>query len=160
MSTSSTTLHPAKRDQALLAHHLLAEYPVLAQKIAKAIDLPQDEAPAMLTEVLRFLDLIVWSGKTLTPPHILDLAWHEFILFTRGYDHFCRQQYDRFVHHQPGGSREENGRQLRNTLSLYQVCFGAPNPRYWGEHGIWSEAADCGPCEGQTTDPEHTGQSS
>jgi len=100
----------------------------------------------MLTEVLKFLSLVVWSGKVLTPPLPLDLAWHEFILFTRAYAEMCQQQFGRFIHHQPGGSEEENGRQLRTLLKLYGLCFGTPDKRFWGDHGYWSEPAACGAC--------------
>ena len=141
-----TLTHPKQTDHKALAEELLAGNPVLIGKIAAAVPLPDKDVPAMLTEVLRFLNLIVWSGQKLTPPLPLDLAWHEFILFTRAYGRFCHAHFGRFIHHQPGGTEEENGRQLRAALKLYALCFGTPDPRFWGDHGYWSEAADCGAC--------------
>jgi hypothetical protein len=35
------------------------------------------------------------------PSQVVDVAWHEFILFTRNYAHFCRQSLGRFLHHTP-----------------------------------------------------------
>ena len=35
------------------------------------------------------------------PSQIVDVAWHEFILFTRKYDYFCQQSLGRFLHHTP-----------------------------------------------------------
>lgn len=35
------------------------------------------------------------------PSQAVDLAWHEFILFTRNYDLFCRRAIGRFLHHTP-----------------------------------------------------------
>ncbi len=35
------------------------------------------------------------------PSQVVDLAWHEFILFTRDYDYFCRKALGRFLHHTP-----------------------------------------------------------
>ena len=35
------------------------------------------------------------------PSQVVDDAWHEFILFTRHYDRFCRQAFGRFLHHTP-----------------------------------------------------------
>lgn len=35
------------------------------------------------------------------PSQAADDAWHEFILFTRQYDAFCRQAFGRFLHHTP-----------------------------------------------------------
>lgn len=35
------------------------------------------------------------------PSQAVDDAWHEFILFTRHYDKFCRRAFGRFLHHTP-----------------------------------------------------------
>lgn len=35
------------------------------------------------------------------PSEVVDDLWHEFILYTKGYDAFCRQAFGRFFHHTP-----------------------------------------------------------
>lgn len=35
------------------------------------------------------------------PSQVVDVAWHEFILFTRDYRDFCRRGIGRFLHHVP-----------------------------------------------------------
>ena len=35
------------------------------------------------------------------PSQIADDLWHEFILFTRNYEAFCRKAFGRFLHHTP-----------------------------------------------------------
>lgn len=35
------------------------------------------------------------------PSQAVDTAWHEFILFTRQYEQFCRKSFGRFLHHTP-----------------------------------------------------------
>jgi hypothetical protein len=35
------------------------------------------------------------------PSKVVDVAWHEFILFTRLYQQFCREAFGRFLHHTP-----------------------------------------------------------
>ncbi len=35
------------------------------------------------------------------PSKVVDIAWHEFILFTREYEEFCHQEFGRFLHHTP-----------------------------------------------------------
>ena len=35
------------------------------------------------------------------PSQVVDVAWHEFILFTRRYDKFCTDAFGRFLHHTP-----------------------------------------------------------
>ena len=43
------------------------------------------------------------AGKQLLsmPSQVVDVAWHEFILFTRNYQSFCRSALGRFLHHTP-----------------------------------------------------------
>ncbi len=125
---------------------LLTEHPLLGEKIAAATQLNPIEVPAMLGEVLRFLELTRDSELMLSPPQRLDLAWHEFILFTKLYADWCKRHLGRFVHHQPGGSVDENRAQLRRTLMRYSLRFGAPDSRFWGEHAYYGEGVDCGAC--------------
>lgn len=35
------------------------------------------------------------------PSQAVDVAWHEFILFTQAYERFCKRAVGRFVHHTP-----------------------------------------------------------
>ena len=35
------------------------------------------------------------------PSQAVDVAWHEFILFTRKYEYFCGKALGRFLHHPP-----------------------------------------------------------
>lgn len=46
------------------------------------------------------------------PSQVVDDLWHEFILYTRNYDGFCRKAFGRFLHHTPavvlGSARQSN----------------------------------------------------
>ncbi len=46
------------------------------------------------------------------PSLVADDLWHEFILYTKNYDVFCRQAFGRFMHHTPavvmGSDRQAN----------------------------------------------------
>jgi hypothetical protein len=47
------------------------------------------------------------------PSQVVDDLWHEFILYTRNYQAFCRRAFGRFLHHTPavalgGGARVAN----------------------------------------------------
>lgn len=35
------------------------------------------------------------------PSQVVDDLWHEFILYTKNYDRFCRQAFGQFLHHTP-----------------------------------------------------------
>jgi hypothetical protein len=38
------------------------------------------------------------------PSQVVDIAWHEFILFTVKYQNFCSKAFSRFLHHVPAES--------------------------------------------------------
>ncbi|WP_440904948.1 glycine-rich domain-containing protein [Catenovulum sp. SX2] len=41
------------------------------------------------------------------PSQVVDVAWHEFILFTKEYNHFCKKAFGRFLHHTPAEAMEK-----------------------------------------------------
>ena len=52
------------------------------------------------------------------PSQITDDLWHEFILYTRHYDDFCRRAFGRFMHHTPAvalGVGQQGNAGLRRT---------------------------------------------
>lgn len=49
------------------------------------------------------------------PSQIVDEAWHEFILCTRGYAEFCQRAFGRFLHHTPAESMK-NPAQMQEGL--------------------------------------------
>lgn len=63
------------------------------------------------------------AGKRMLamPSQVVDAAWHEFILFTRNYQHFCRKGLGRFLHHTPAEamrSPTEAGDGIKRTWRL------------------------------------------
>ncbi len=52
------------------------------------------------------------------PSQIADDLWHEFILYTRHYEVFCRKAFGRFLHHTPAvvlGAERQHNTGLRRT---------------------------------------------
>jgi hypothetical protein len=52
------------------------------------------------------------------PSQITDDLWHEFILYTRNYEDFCRRAFGRFLHHTPAvalGQAQQGNVGLRRT---------------------------------------------
>jgi len=57
------------------------------------------------------------------PSQVVDDLWHEFILYTKGYDAFCRAAFGRFLHHTPAvvlGTEQQNNEGLRRCW--YWCC--------------------------------------
>lgn len=48
------------------------------------------------------------------PSQAVDVLWHEFILYTRNYERFCRDSFGTFLHHTP--AVEMGGNQQRRAL--------------------------------------------
>jgi len=127
-----------------LAAELLSANPILGDKIVKATGL--NESEAILVEVLRFMQLVYLHGERLTPSHKVDLAWHEFILFTKQYADFCLHHFNRFIHHYPGDNHSENKMAFKKLHYQYQKHFGIkPNPEFWGKVLVEiADESDCG----------------
>ena len=58
------------------------------------------------------------------PSQAVDDLWHEFILYTRNYDVFCKQAFGRFLHHTPAVAlgAHQLGRQDRRGLLVWAEC--------------------------------------
>ena len=76
---------------------------------------------ALVSRGLRqFFIAYLMSGKRFVsmPSQIADDLWHEFILYTREYDSFCRQAFGTFLHHTPAvvlGAGRQNNEGLRRV---------------------------------------------
>lgn len=129
------------------ADDVLGQMPVLKSKLAAISILNELDAKLLLTETLKFLYLIAKYKQSLSPSIIVDLTWHEFILYTRLYHDFCMDKFGRFIHHTPGGDASENQRKFLKTLHYYILNFGEPPQEIWGEiaQKEWLES-QCGSC--------------
>jgi hypothetical protein len=85
-----------------------------------------EDAQSIFRDCLRFLFLAGTTGQTLSPPPVIDEAWHCFILNTRAYSRFCEDYFGAFIHHSPTrqGERANNRPRLDNTLRLAKAEFG------------------------------------
>ncbi|WP_430459695.1 glycine-rich domain-containing protein [Thalassolituus sp. LLYu03] len=65
--------------------------------------LDDDQLALVMTGLKEYFQLCNVAGKrpVAMPSQVVDVAWHEFILFTRKYQDFCRQSLGRFLHHTP-----------------------------------------------------------
>ncbi len=140
-------LHPLAIHHDRLAQEVLNDHPALYFKIHKNCQIPEEFVSTGLREVIRFMNLIAFKDEVLTPSRVVDDLWHEFILFTRLYGAFCQRYFGRMIHHQPGGTEEQNLKQYKRTLNLYQEYFNAPDPLYWGHWAGVMDKAQCGSCE-------------
>lgn len=78
--------------------------PALKVKVKKLYPNISDEHLKLLFEGLREYFYIYQSAprkNIAMPSKAVDVAWHEFILFTKEYQRFCNKAFGRFLHHTP-----------------------------------------------------------
>jgi len=125
--------------------------PLLRTKLSRALFCPPESCALALAEVIKFLTLASETTNCpVTPSARVDVAWHEFILFTRTYASFCARNYGKMIHHEPSDDQPQNTRQYRETLRLYRQRFGEPPGEYWGGRKtdpVPGSNAHCGSCE-------------
>ena len=128
-----------------LAYNTLEENPLLVKKLKPISLLYKVSTKELFIEVLCFLYLIHLSKQKLSPSVIVDLAWHEFILFTKLYNEFCHQNFKKFIHHSPSNSTNQNINNFLKTIRYYCLIFGKPHAIIWGDLAFqeWNNA-QCG----------------
>ncbi len=61
------------------------------------------------------------------PSQVADDLWHEFILYTRNYEVFCRQAFGRFMHHTPAAALGSEQRSNAGLRRCWWHCCRAEN---------------------------------
>lgn len=81
----------------------------ISQKIIeKHPHLSEHDVSEVLNGLREYFYICNIAGKRMVsmPSQVVDLAWHEFILFTKKYDQFCKKALGRFLHHTPAEAME------------------------------------------------------
>jgi hypothetical protein len=87
--------------------HFLDYYPfpsTISKKVKARYPHLTEEDLQRVTHALReYFQICRLAGNRMIamPSQVVDIAWHEFILFTRTYQEFCRKGLGRFLHHTP-----------------------------------------------------------
>lgn len=70
---------------------------------ARRPELSAEQRAEVFAGLNDYFQLCRTAGRRMVamPSQAVDDAWHEFILFTRQYDKFCRHAFGRFLHHTP-----------------------------------------------------------
>ncbi|BFM14729.1 hypothetical protein R50073_09120 [Maricurvus nonylphenolicus] len=81
----------------------------IKNKVAEKYPHLNEKDTEMVMRGLReYFHLCNIAGKRMVsmPSQAVDVAWHEFILFTRKYEFFCDKALGRFLHHTPAEAME------------------------------------------------------
>ncbi len=82
--------------------------------------LPAKDGQLVARALRQFFLAHLTSGRQFVsmPSQVTDDLWHEFILYTRNYEDFCRRAFGRFMHHTPAvvlGKGQHGNAGLRRT---------------------------------------------
>lgn len=97
-------------------------------------------------ELKRYLILASTSRQSLPmmSPDV-DNLWHTFLLFTKDYQHFCREVAGTYIHHVPTIEQapyEDIEAAANNFIQLYTTTFGSvPSRKIW--NGVYASCMDC-----------------
>lgn len=114
-----------ERTDEMCKHTLMAgtEYRLVARH-----QLPRDLASAMVRGLSQFLTLLATERRLLSPPTLIDFAWHEALIDTSEYTAFCAVYFREFLHHHPprhpDGSGPNKDARTSETVTLARAMFG------------------------------------
>lgn len=92
----------AKQQRAFIENYQF--HPALREKVSEKYPHLTEPQISLVFEGLRSYFYICNKAKRKTvamPSQVVDVAWHEFILFTRAYEQFSKKAIGRFLHHTP-----------------------------------------------------------
>lgn len=110
-----------------------------AGKLARKHHWKNQFALRALSEYKKFVYLGLVSDFQVTPSKIIDVVWHEHMLFTKAYRDFCTDVINAPFDHYPElislpGQTGIFQAQYHDTVNLYRTEFNtAPPPGIWGD---------------------------
>lgn len=84
------------------------------------------DADHVIRGLRQYFQICSISGKRMVsmPSQVVDVAWHEFILFTRDYQRFCQTALGRFLHHTPAEAMSTPTHAQKGIKTAWQAsCF-------------------------------------
>jgi hypothetical protein len=95
--------HALRARRAEYIRHYVLPKGLYAKLTTRHPALTRKECELVAQGLRQFFLCYLMSGRqhVSMPSQIADDLWHEFILYTKNYDHFCRQAFGKFLHHTP-----------------------------------------------------------
>lgn len=88
--------------------HAIRDYPLPDERLAKALrksypHLSDEQIARVILGLREYFQLCRLAQRKMVamPSQAVDVAWHELILDTRGYQRLCHACFGRFLHHTP-----------------------------------------------------------
>jgi hypothetical protein len=115
-------------DEATMLEHRLCQGTEF--RLVTRQNLPEDLAHSMVRGMVQFLIVLAQQeqGAELSPPTLIDTAWHEALIDTVNYRDFCAEFFGKTLDHHPPITAEdfrlENLALTTRTVELAREAFG------------------------------------
>jgi hypothetical protein len=118
--------------------------------VADARELLESDPMLAMEEYRRFLGLLMTEAEAITPSKLVDEFWHQHVLDSRNYAHFCSRMAGRYLHHIPNYEKPHgfHAPAFRRTHALYRKRFGIDPPGR-----IWTHMGESGGCNSCSSEP-------
>ncbi|WP_136667270.1 hypothetical protein [Flavobacterium sp. H122] len=87
-----------------------------------------------IEEYKKFVFLASISNQMVSPSEIVDIVWHQHLIFSKSYEKLC-QILGKKIGHIPSTHNPHNHSVFKeakeHTTTLYESCFGKQNPYFW-----------------------------
>ena len=117
-----------KRREALIDSY---EFPpsITSKVMEKYPHLTEGQASRVVDGLRDYFHVCNVAGRRMVamPSQAVDIAWHEFILFTKKYDHFCHKALGRFLHHTPAEAMKSPTRAQRGIKRAWSISCKREN---------------------------------
>lgn len=104
--------------------------PSLAKKVAGTYPhLSAAQVDHVLRALREYFHCCNVAGRRMVamPSQVVDVAWHEFILSTRHYQHFCKKALGRFLHHTPAEAMSSPTQAQKGIKTAWRVSCHREN---------------------------------
>lgn len=132
------TIAPAPPTGAINRHLVDPElWDRLSTRIANKHEKSSEESEQILDATVGFLKLCAdHPERRFAPSELVDIGWHEALMYTRGYAALCDSLGGRFIHHEPN---DVPGQPMEAGGNSYTIAF-------MREHGIAFDPVMWGLC--------------
>jgi len=97
----------------------------ITQKICETYPhLNEQQANEVIGHLREYFHICHIAGKKMVamPSQVVDVAWHEHILFTQEYANFCRKALGRFLHHTPAEAMRSPTRAQKGIKRAWKIA--------------------------------------
>lgn len=154
MQQSVVLLVTSVETSSLLDRVLAYQNAEFVERLKDKLSLTHEEAGVLFVDMKKFLYMSANRHGQWSPPPQIDVAWHEFVLYTKDYANFCSKMFGRFMHHIPRSYLATNTKGgTWATIHVAREMFGELNKNWDVPESMRPKSADAAVSQAVDIDP-------